>query len=62
MAKFKEIITLKEAAEMLRISPKYAYKIWGSWRDQGVRVLKTAPNAHPRFYLEDILKMMEKPK
>ena len=62
MKNMPEIITLKEAAEILRISPSYVYKIWHTWRDRGVRVLKDRPNASPRFYLQDILKMMEKPK
>jgi hypothetical protein len=57
-----QIVTLKEVAEIIRIKVSYAYKIWPTWRDKGVRVLKTAPNATPRFYLSDILKMMEQTK
>ena len=57
-----QIVTLKEVAGILRISPHYAYKIWGQWRDKGVRVLKIAPNAQPRFYLSDIQKMLETTK
>lgn len=57
-----EIITLEEAARILKISKGYAYQIWHEWRDKGVRVLKLRANAAPRFYLQDILKMMEQPK
>lgn len=62
MRNASEIITLTEAAKILRISRGYAYQVWHKWPDQGVRVLKMAPNATPRFYLSDILKMLEKPK
>lgn len=62
MAKAPEIITLEEAAQILKISKNYAYKIWHEWRDHGVRVLKWRANSSPRFYLEDILRMLEKPK
>lgn len=56
------IVTLKEAAEILKLKMPTVYKNWPKWRDQGVRVLKAYPNASPRFYLSDILKMMEQPK
>lgn len=62
MDKIPEIVTLKEAAKILKISPNYVYKIWPSWRDQGVRVLTIGANSCPRFYVQDLLKMMEKPK
>ncbi|MBI4708211.1 MAG: hypothetical protein HY761_09875 [Candidatus Omnitrophica bacterium] len=54
-----EIVTLHEAAEILRISKHTAYRRWHEWRDYGVRVLKMRANATPRFYLSDLLKMME---
>ena len=57
-----QIVTLEEAAQILRISRHTAYKRWHEWRDYGVRVLKMRPNATPRFYLSDLLKMMEQPK
>jgi len=57
-----EIVTLKEVAEILKISKHSVYKVWGTWRDHGVRVLKLKTNASPRFYLSDILKMMERSK
>jgi DNA-directed RNA polymerase specialized sigma subunit len=57
-----EILTLKEVAELLKISPNYVYQIWPSWRDKGVKVLKAAANSAPRFYKSEILKMMEIPK
>lgn len=56
------IVTLKEACQILKIKLSYGYKIWPTWRDQGVKVLKIKPNATPRFYLNDLLKMLEKPK
>jgi hypothetical protein len=62
MGKLTGIVTLREACEILRIKPSYGYKIWHSWRDQGVRVLKMKANSTPKFYLADLLKMMEKPK
>ena len=57
-----EIVTLEEVAQVLKISKHTAYKHWHEWRDAGVRVLKIKANATPRFYLADILKMMEVPK
>jgi len=62
MTKYPKIVTLKEACEILRIKPSYGYQVWNSWRDQGVRVLKMKANSTPRFYLDDLLKMMEEPK
>jgi len=62
MGKAPEIVTLQEAAAILKISKNYVYQVWPTWREHGVRVLKMAPNATPRFYLQDLLKMMEKPK
>lgn len=57
-----EIVTLIEAAQVLKISRHTAYKYWPKWRDAGVRILKFKANGAPRFYLQDILKMMERPK
>lgn len=57
-----EIVTLEEAAKLLKISKHTAYKRWHGWRDYGVRVLKMKPNSTPRFYVSDLLKMMERPK
>ena len=57
-----EIISLEEACKILGVSLGYGYQIWHTWRDKGVRVLKHSPNARPRFYAQDILKMMEKQK
>lgn len=62
MPNYPELVTIEEAAKVLKISKHYVYKIWPEWRDKGVRILKLRPNATPRFYLADILKMMEKPK
>lgn len=57
-----EILTLTEAADLLKISRGYAYQTYPRWREYGVRILKMAPNGVPRFYLSDILKMLEKQK
>ena len=58
----REIVTLKEAANLLKISIHTAYKVWPGWRDYNVRVLKLRPNATPRFYVSDLFKMLEAPK
>jgi transposase len=57
-----EIVTLEQAANILKISKHTAYKKWHKWREYGVRVLKMETNATPRFYVSDLLKMMEAPK
>lgn len=57
-----KIIPLKVACEMLGISLGYGYQIYYSWLNYGVRILKAAPNAHPRFYEEDIYRMLEAKK
>ncbi len=57
-----KIITLREACEIVGISYDYGRQIYHLWLGQGVRILKHAPNAHPRFYEEDIYRMMEKHK
>ena len=62
MIEAPEIVTLKEACQILKIKLSYGYKVWPAWRDYGIRVLKIAPNATPRFYVEDLFKMLEKPK
>lgn len=54
-----EILTLSEVADLTKYKKGYLYKVYNSWRDYGVRILKPAPNARPRFYKADILKMME---
>lgn len=62
MAVGDEIITLDEVAKLTKYKKSYLYQIYNSFRDYGVRILKPAPNARPRFYRSDILKMMESPK
>ncbi|MFA5089803.1 MAG: hypothetical protein WC510_02060 [Candidatus Omnitrophota bacterium] len=57
-----KIITLKQACELIGISYDYGSRIYHTWPDYGVRILKHSPNARPRFYEEDIYKMMEKRK
>jgi predicted site-specific integrase-resolvase len=57
-----KIITLAEACEILGISYSYGCHTYHLWPDQGVRILKHAANARPKFYDEDIYKMMETKK
>lgn len=62
MANEKKIINLKEACELIGISIGYGYQVYCTWPNYGVRILKMRPNARPRFYTADILKMMESKK
>ncbi len=55
----KEIITLAEACEILGISYSWGCHIYHIWPKYDVRILKYSPNARPRFYRKDILKMLE---
>lgn len=57
-----EILTLDDVAKLTRYKKSYLYQIYNSFRDYGVRILKPAPNARPRFYKSDILKMLEAQK
>lgn len=57
-----EVMSIADVAKFLGMSPNYLYKKWTSWRKYGVRVLKIGPNAAPRFYKSDIIKMLEKQK
>lgn len=57
-----ELVTIQDIAKLIKKHPSYVYKHLPKWRDRGVRVLQTDPNTTPRFYLSDILKMMEQPK
>lgn len=54
-----EIVTLKEAAQILKISKHTAYRQWHRWRDQGIKILKLGPNGQPRFYLSEVLRVVE---
>jgi len=54
-----KIITLADACAIIGISYDYGCQIYHLWPNYGVRILKAAPNAHPRFYEEDIYKMLE---
>jgi len=56
------IVTLKEIMKIFKFGKTKVYEEWPSWRDKGVRVLQSKANDDPRFYLKDILKMMESPK
>lgn len=57
-----KIITLAEACELQGISYSYGCHVYHLWPKYDVRILKSAPNARPRFYEEDIYKMMEMSK
>jgi len=57
-----EIIDLNRACQIIGISVGYAYQIYHTWPNYGVRILKHQPNARPRFYTEDIYRMMESRK
>ena len=54
-----ELLTLKEVADLTKYKLSYLYKVYHFWRDRGVRIITATPNASPRFYKTDILKMME---
>lgn len=54
-----EFLTLKEISLILKVSMAQIYRTWHSWSDYGVRILRLTPNAEPRFYKSDILKMLE---
>ena len=54
-----EIITLEEVAKLTKFDKGYLKRRYNTWRSYGVRILKIAPNAKPRFYRSDILRMLE---
>jgi hypothetical protein len=54
-----EIMDLNEACQLIGISTGYGYRVYHLWPGYGVRILKHHPNARPRFYRKDILRMME---
>ncbi len=62
MSENDEIITLEEVAKLTKFSKDHIRHIYNSWRDYGVRILKMAPNAKPRFYRSDIIRMLEAKK
>ena len=55
-------ITLKKASEIIGKSYVHVRRTYHLWPNHGVRILKDAPNAQPRFYEEDIYRMLEKVK
>lgn len=57
-----EIVNIDDISRILKVSKSKIYHDWPGWRDRGVRILKLKPNDRPRFYLSDILKMMESAK
>jgi len=58
-----EILTLEEVAELTRYDLKYlSNNYMRLFSNRGIRVLRMAPNARPRFYKNEVLKLMETPK
>lgn len=51
-----QLLTLKEAAEFLRIKPGYMYQIWAKL---GIKPVVPYPNARPRFWKSDVIRMLE---
>lgn len=57
------ILTLEEVAAYTRYDLKYLNNNYMKLlAGNGVRVLRLAPNARPRFYKEDIEKLLERAK
>jgi hypothetical protein len=54
-----KVIDLTEACVILGISYAWGRHIYHLWPDYGVRIMKRVPNAHPKFYEEDIYRMLE---
>lgn len=54
-----EILTMDEVAKLIKFPKSYVSKHYNSWRDYGLRVLITHPNARPRFWRSDIIKVLE---
>jgi len=59
LAKNDELLTLKESAVFLRMSPLYAYKVWPSW---GIQPVKHKRNGRLLFPKSGLIKMLEQPK
>lgn len=55
-----ELITLKEAADILKISLGYAYHCWPSWINWGVRAIRTNGKGRPKFSKDEIYEMLNK--
>ena len=62
MTENDEIITLEEVAKLTKFNKNYLRQVYNSWKDYGVCILKLHPNAQPRFYKSEILKMLESKK
>lgn len=54
-----ELISIREVAEMMKVSRSLVYSLWTTWEKKGLRVMKASPNGHPRFYKSEIVKMLE---
>lgn len=54
-----EILTIEEVARFIKFPKSYVYKNYNMWRDYGLRILSTHPNARPRFWKSDIVKVLE---
>lgn len=58
-----EIVTLQEIADLTKYNIKYLSNNYMKLLvDKGVKVLRIGPNAKPRFYRADILRLLERAK
>ena len=62
MSENDEIITLEEVAKLTKFNKDYLGQVYSTWQEYGVRILRISPNAKPRFYKSEILKMLEAKK
>lgn len=54
-----QLLTLKEVAVFLRIKPGYMYQIWTKL---GIRPIVPYPDARPRFWKSDVIRMLDAQK
>lgn len=52
------LIGLGELPGLIKKSKSFVYKNWNSMRSYGLKVYKSAPNAHPRFDPKNVLETM----
>ena len=56
-----KLLNLTEVAELTGVSRRTAYRYWNSvWRDYGLKVFKAAPNATPRFEINNVMDVLHK--
>jgi len=63
----EQIVDLEQVAKRLGYTKNHLSRLWPKWRsvkdEKGnriLRVLKARPSAPPRFYMEDVLKVIER--